>query len=108
MQSANGWQRLLYEIKYSSERGHLIVAPFRKILLLGFVNWGVLAALVAGTTLWTGIVTIPLLGYWILRYTVFCKWWRGFRFSRLYLIGCPIAAVALAVLLRCLLAIYIF
>ena len=101
----NSWVHTLKTVQSDAEKGYYIIGAYHRLLCIGLVYWGALLLLLSVTTVITSILTLPVLVYWVLRYIVFCQWWRKMHFSKLYLIGMPIVSAVLAVVLRWLLEI---
>lgn len=86
----------------ASSQKHFIVSPTKRLLKL------MLLLFIAGVTLITlssgfwCIATIPALLFEIYFYYLFCKLWRSYNFSKLYLILMPIATAAASIGLKAL------
>lgn len=84
--SASAWI-----INDSNDEYLLIIPPTKRILLLAASLMGV-GSLLIGITVNSliAIITIPLFVYWIFYYYMFCKIWRVFKYSKVYLIAMPV------------------
>ncbi len=84
----------------ASEHIHLIVSPTKRLLKIAFVLFVICVALLTLSSGIIMIITIPLLIFEIYFYYLFCKLWKSFRFSSLYLIIMPIAAIAVSACIK--------
>ncbi len=92
--------RLTEELVGRVEQPRLICLPAQKLLVRLFVFNGIgMLLLSLCTTIWV-FWSLPVLVYWSYLYGLFGLVWRRYSLARLWIILCPVAAMAGAAGLR--------
>lgn len=86
----------------ASEQKHFIVAPIKRLLKLAAILFIAGVVLITLSSGYWCIATIPALMFLVYLYYLFCKLWRAYGYSRIYLFLLPIAAIAASVGLKLL------
>lgn len=96
----NALAKMASAIIDASDNIHLIVSPTKKILKIALILFSVGVALITLSSGFLTFITIPLLMFELYFYYLFCKVWRSYKFSVLWLIMMPIAVIAVSTVLK--------
>ena len=100
MNAMNALAKMAQDICDSGQHCHLIVSPTKKLLKTAFILFIIAVTLLVFSIGIIMIITIPLLSFEVYYYYLFCKLWKSFRFSTLYLILLPTAAIVVSLFIR--------
>ena len=88
---------MLARILDASDTVHLIFSPLRKLLKMGVVFFLLYFALFALSFTHFVMVTAPALLFEAYFYYIYCKLWKTYRYSTVYLVLNPLLAFGSAV-----------
>ncbi len=87
---------------FNSEENRIYV-PKKRLIISGAILFFIAVFLLSVTNLYTAIITLPVILFWVYAYILFCKIWKSHRCSVFRLVVIPILSVAFSVLLKYLL-----
>ena len=81
-------------INDSAYQVYMIYTPANRLLKIAFILQTVLITLLSVTFNYLiAIITVPLIFFWVYFFYLFCRIWKRYAFSTLYLVLLPVFSV---------------